>query len=378
MRRVRVLITILCVLILAVQCGNPDSGKDGEKKEKSAETAAKKGDNKDNKDAENVGKDDKDKKETEAVPVQVVTPNVGDISSFLLFSSNIDSEKVVDIYPMTYGLIEKINFDEGQKVKKGDILAVLDDREASINERKAAITYKNLQSEFERQKEIYEKQMLSRDEFERLRFNMESSKLDWDQKKLMLSYTRITTPISGVVTKRYIKLGNKIDTSQMSFSVVEDKEKIAVINIPEQEKNDIYIKQKTVCYSGQIQVEGFVKRISPTIDPESGTFKVTIDVTDTDGLFAVGQFVNIKVIKKVHRNVILLTKDAILHEAGKKYVFVVNKENKALKKQIEIGFEDGDRVEVVKGITKEEQVVTAGKSSLKNKTLVKVIEPVVS
>jgi RND family efflux transporter MFP subunit len=371
-KRVILIVISLTVLITAVQCGKRGSqdSKPAEKK-----TSAEKADKK--QPGEKGKEKDKDKKETEAVPVQVVSPKRGDISSFLLFSSNIDSEKVVDIYPRTYGIIEKINFDEGQSVKKGDVLAVLDDREASINEKKADINCKNLMNEFERQKEIFERQMLSREEFEKLRFNLETAKLDWEQKKLLLSYTRITTPISGVVTKRLIKVGNRINTSMLAFTVVQDKEKIAVVNIPEQEKNALFIKQRARIYSGSDQAAGSVKRISPAIDPESGTFKVTVDIDDKEGIFAVGQFVNVKIIKKVHKNAILLTKDAIVYEGGKAFVFVINKDNEAVKKMIETDFDEGNVIEVTKGLEENERVVTAGKSSLKNKTLVKIIEPVV-
>jgi len=377
MRKLVVLFISISMLLLAVQCGKPASDKadkDGKqtKSDSTDKSAAKtKGDKKG---ADEKGKDEK---ETEAVPVQVVKPTVGDISSFLLFSSNIDSEKVVDIYPMTMGIIRSINFDEGQAVKKDDILATLDDREASLAEQRAEINFKNLQAEFQRKKEIYEKQMLSREDFERLKYNMENAELEWKQAKLMLSYTRITTPISGVVTKRYIKVGNKINTSQLSFSVVEDKEKIAAVNIPQQEKKDLFLKQKVEIYSGAQKTGGLVKRISPAIDPESGTFKVTVEVHDSQSVFSVGQFVNVKIIKKVHADVILLTKDAIVYEGGKVFVFVVDDQNEAVKKPVALGFEDGNRVEITEGLTKDEQVVTAGKSSLKSKTLVKIIEPLV-
>ena len=365
MKRLFFLTISLTVILLffSVQCSKPGSSSKETKKKAGKETAEK----------------DKGKEaETDAVPVQVTTPTSGDISSFLLFSSNIDSEKVVDIYPMTYGIIEKINTDEGRQVKKGDVLAVLDEREASINEKKANINYRKLIAEFERQQKIYQGEMLSKEEFEKFKFTLETAKLEWEQKKLLLSYTRITSPISGVVTKRYIKVGNKIDTSQLAFSVVQDKEKIAVVNIPEQEIDALFIKQKAIVFSGAKQTPGFVKRISPVIDPESGTFKVTVEVDDKDGIFAVGQFVNVKVVKKVHKNALLLVKDAIIYDGGKVFVFVVNKDNEAVKKQLKLGFEEGSRVEVVEGLSENERVVTAGKSSLKHKTLVKIIEPVVS
>lgn len=371
MKKRAFIVSIVLSLILTafVGCGGPGERDTGSDKKETAEKAEK---------TANDKKDKKDKEGTDAVPVQVVSPRIGNISSFLLFSSNIDSEKVVDIFPMSMGIIESINFDEGQYVKKGDILAVLDEREASINEQKAGKNYQKLKAEFERQKEIFEKQMLSKEEFERLRYNMEAAQLEWKHAKLLLSYTRIKTPIGGVVTKRYIKVGNKISTSQMAFSVVQDKEKIAVVNIPEQEKNSIFKKQDTLILAGEQQVPGFIKRISPAIDPGSGTFKVTVAVNDKEGVYAVGQFVTVKVIKKVHRDVILLTKDAIVREGGKAFVFIVSDKNEALKKTVKLGFEDGNTVEVTSGVSATDRVVTGGKSSLKNKTLVKIIEPVVS
>jgi membrane fusion protein, multidrug efflux system len=369
MKRLVLILTAVGLILSAVYCGpGPKQNKKDNQSKQSKNIDNNKKEKKDGKDND---------KQTDAVPVQVISPTIGDISSFLLFSSNIDSEKVVDIYPMTSGIIEKINFDEGQSIKKGDVLAILDDREASIEEEKAQLNYKKLKAEFERQNEIFQQKMISKEEFERLRFNTESAKLDWKHKELMLSYTRITSPISGVVNKRYIKVGNKISTTQLAFSVVEDKEKISVVNIPEQERNAVYLKQNAVVFSGKQQIPGTVKRISPTIDPESGTFKVTVDVADKEGVFAVGQFVNVKIIKKVHRNVILITKEALVYDGGKVFIFTINDKNEAIKKLVKVGFEDGNRVEIMEGLSRNEKVVTAGKSSLKNKTQVKIVEPVV-
>lgn len=316
--------------------------------------------------------------DTDAVPVQVINPSRGDISSFLLYSSNVDSEKMVDIYPMTSGIIEKINYDEGDLVKKGAVLAVLDDREAAINEKKARLNYEQLKVEFNRQEEIYKKDLISKEDYERLKFGLESALLDWKQAQLLLSYTRITSPISGAVSKRHIKIGNKITSAQLAFSVVNFNEKIAVVNIPGQERENLYLKQESIIIDGSRKVPGFVKRISPAIDPESGTFKVTVEISDNKNTLAVGQFVNVKIVKKVHKNVVLLTKDALIYDGGKIFVFIVDKENKAKKRPVKTGFEDGSRVEVTEGLTDKEKVVTAGKSSLRNNTLVKIIKPIIS
>ncbi len=359
--------TILALTFLMVSCsGNKENN-----------NATKSNDNKKIADSgEQRGKkfNGKPGKDTDLIPVSVKLPEKGDINSFLLFSSNIDSEKTVDIYPMTSGIIEEIYKDEGDAVKKGDVLARLDDREAVINEKRDKITYEQQKIEFSRQKEIFEKELISREEYDKLKFSLQKSKLDWEQKKLLLSYTRIKSPISGLVTKRYIRVGNKITTAQLTFSVVYMKEKIAVINVPEQENGNIYLKQKTVVSAGNVELNGYVKRISPAIDPQSGTFKITVGVRDLRNKLVVGQFVNVKVIKKVHKNVILVTKDILLFEEGRVFVFKVNKKNIAIKVEVKTGFDDGRKVEVSSGIVMGDKLVSAGKSTLKNNSKVKLVK----
>ncbi len=368
MKKVYLILAIIFTLIYFTGCSGNDSKKGDTKNKDQEKTEVEKG-------KEKKGKDNKD--ETDTIPVSVKSPERGDINSFLLFSSNIDTDKMVDIYPMTSGIIENIVRDEGDRVSRGTVLAFLDDRAASINERKAEITFKQQKAEFERQKEIFEKELISKEEYEKLKFSMEQSRLDWEQNKLLLSYTKITSPISGLVSKRYIKTGNKINTNELAFSVVYTKEKIAVVNIPEQEKDQIFLDQKVIISSGKKVLNGYIKRISPAIDPDSGTFKTTIEVKDGNNVMVIGQFVNVKIIKKVHKNVILVTKDVLMFEGERVFVFLINDKNIASKKEVKIGFDDGSKVEITKGIDIADKLVSAGKSSLKNESKVKIIKPII-
>ncbi len=361
------------VILLSLLYFNNCSGNNVQSSEKKAPKV--KSDKLKEGDSKEKGNDDK--KETDTIPVSIKVPERGDINSFLLFSSNIDTDKLVKIYPMTSGIIERINFDEGDRIKKGTVLAVLDDREASINEKKAKITFLQQKAKFNRQKEIYKKELISKEAYERLQFDLEQSRLDWEQKKLLLSYTRITSPISGLVSKRHVKAGNRVNMNELAFTVVYTREKIAVVNIPEQEKKQIFVKQKAIITADDTVLNGYVKLISPAIDPDSGTFKTTIEVKDVDNLMVIGQFVNVKIIKKVHKNVILVTKDILMFEGDKIFVFIVTKEKKALKKEVKIGFDDGSKVEIVSGIKETDRLVSAGKSSLKNESKVKIIKPII-
>lgn len=380
MKKLGVIFFVTILIIFFAGCsGNKPSQDKGNSEKGKEKVEQKEGEEKPGKKEKKNGKKDgkgKDE-ETDTIPVSVKSPERGDINSFLLFSSNIDSDKMVDIYPLTSGIIEKINFYEGDRVSKGSVLAVLDDRDARINEKRAKITFLQQEAEFKRQKEIFEKDLISREEFEKLKFSLEKSRLDWEQSRLLLSYTRITSPIPGLVSKRHIKIGNKINTNQLSFSVVYTKEKIAVLNIPEQEKDQVFLNQKAIITAGKKVLNGYIKRISPAIDPESGTFKITVEVKDTKNIMVVGQFVNVKIIKKVHKNVILVTKEVLMFEGDRVFVFIIDKDNLAFKKEVKTGFDDGTKVEVTEGISIDSKLVSAGKSSLKNKAKVKIIEPII-
>jgi membrane fusion protein (multidrug efflux system) len=309
----------------------------------------------------------------EALPVSVISTERGNIDSVMIFSSNVDSERQVKIYPMSSGILEEILRDEGDRVKKGDVLARLDDREAGLNEEKARLNLQQLAAELKRQTELFEKNMISEDAFEKLKFSTESARLDWQTKKLLLSYTRITTPISGMVSRREIKAGNKVNVSDLAFSVIDTEEKIAVVHVPEQNRRDILIGQKAVLSAPGVEIPAAVKRFSPAVDPESGTVKVTVAAADPKNALAIGQFVNVRLIRSVHQNALLINKDALVFEGGKVFVFKMNEDQTVAKVEVKTDFESGFKAEIVSGLTDGDQVVTAGKSSIKDGDKVKVI-----
>lgn len=316
------------------------------------------------------------KKGMEALPVSVIRAERGDIDSVMIFSSNVDSEKQVQIYPMSGGILEEILKDEGDRVKKGDVLARLDDREASLNEEKSRLNYEQLTAELKRQKELFEKNMISEDSYEKLRFSTEQARVDWQSNKLQLSYTRITTPIDGIVGRREIKIGNKINTTDLAFTVVDTREKIAVVHVPEQSRKEIHVGQNAFLTATGVDVPAKVKRFSPSVDPDSGTVKVTVSSSDPDNHLAIGQFVNVRLIRDVHKNTLLLNKEALVYEGGKVFVFRLEEGDTVSKVEIKTDFESGVNIEVVDGLRDGDRVVTAGKSSVKSGDKVRVIAAV--
>lgn len=328
------------------------------------------------KDTSKVGKKDRQAKaEDEAIPVEVTTLNTGTISSYLLLSSNLETEEMADVYSRVQGLVAKIHVEEGDFVRRGQVLMELEAEEYKLAADRAWVTYQQQKRAFERAEAMFKKQLLSREEFEQAKFTADGAELDWKQAKLNLNYTKITAPISGVIGERLRRPGDRIQPSDKLFTVINTDEMIAVVHIPEKEIGRVVKGQKAYLTSENLpgrRFSGWIKRVSPVVDPQSGTFKVTIGVRNADDLLRPGMFVNAHIITETHENAVLVPKLAILYENEYMYAFVV-RDSLAHKIRIEPGFEDHENVEALRDFAAGDRIIVVGYAGLKDKTRVKVV-----
>jgi membrane fusion protein (multidrug efflux system) len=118
---------------------------------------------------------------------------------------------------------------------------------------------------------------------------------------------------------------------------------------------------------------GWVKRISPVIDPKSGTFKVTVGVRgDKPTDLPPGLFVGVRIITDTRQNAVLIPKRAVVYEGGERYVFTVEKD-RAVKKKLNAGFEDPNNVEALSGFEVGTPVIVLGQSGLKDGAMVRSV-----
>ena len=320
--------------------------------------------------------EDKEKKEEpEKVPVEVTTLGKGTISSYLLLSSNLETEEMADVYARIQGLVARIYVEEGDYVKKGQILLELEADEYALAEEKARVNFQKQQKAFERAQAMYQKELLSIEEFEQTKFAYEGAKIEWEQAKLNLNYTRVRAPISGVIGDRLIRPGQRIQPQDKLFTVINPREMIAVVYVPEKEIQTVHKGQKAFITSEHVpekRFPGWVKRVSPVVDPQSGTFKVTIGVKNPNHLLRPGMFVNVHIITETHENAVLVPKLAIVYENELMYVFVV-REGIAHKIRVAPGFQDHQYVEALQDLAAGDTVIVVGQAGLKDQTPVKVV-----
>ncbi|UCE06939.1 MAG: efflux RND transporter periplasmic adaptor subunit [bacterium] len=364
---------ILSMSLLQIHCSN---GSADNKKNKDTATTAK-DDTTTKNDTLTVDeeKNQKENKGEDLIPVETTVIKKGSISSYILLSSNLETEKMADVYSRVQGLVEKIYIEEGDYVKKGQVLMGLEADEYTLAEERALITYQQQKNMFERTESMYTKELLSKEEYEQAKFAFEGAKVEWQQAKLNLDYTKITSPISGVVVERLCRLGDRIQPSDKLFTVINTEEMIVVVYVPEKEIETILKGQKAYVTSSHLekdQFPGWVKRVSPAVDPQSGTFKVTIGVRNINNKLRPGMFVNAHIITETHNNTILVPKTAIVYENENMNVFVV-RDSIAHKIVLKVGFQNHEKVEALADIEAGDKVIVVGQAGLKDKTKVKTV-----
>ena len=217
----------------------------------------------------------------EAVPVEVAPVVRGPISAFLSYNSALETEAIVDIYPQTAGQVDTLLVEEGSVVKAGDPLLKIDERELRVDVEESSINYQHQLQGFARIEDLHQRNLINPQEFENNRYQLYQARLRDERAKLRLSYATVRAPFDGVVASRETQVGARVGTGTKLFSLVKLDEIVARVFVPGRYLSVVATDQPAIVTSEFLPgraLQGWVKRLSPVIDPKSGTFRVMIGV----------------------------------------------------------------------------------------------------
>lgn len=312
----------------------------------------------------------------ESLPVKVLSPYREDIALSLRMTTSLEAEKEADVYSKTMGFCRGFQVEVGDSVRRGDLLAKLEDQEIRLALRQSDARLEKTRNDFERAETLHSEGLISKQMYQDLSLQLNLARADHELAEKRLADTSITAPISGVVTERNVKVGDLVTTTQALFKIENLDRLEARVHIPEQDYLKIRKGQEailTVDAFPQKPFHGMVERVNPVIDSQSGTAPVTISVNNTEGILRPGMFTRIQIITAVHHNALIVPKESILIQGDKKAVYVV-RDGLAREVFIKTGFQDTDRVEVLEGLTPEDRVVVMGHLGLQGDTKVRIIE----
>jgi membrane fusion protein (multidrug efflux system) len=315
-------------------------------------------------------------------PVEVVEIVPRAISYNLSAVGSLKTPEHVTISPKKAGNIEKIQVREGERVRKGQVLVQLDDTDARLQVERAEARVREAEASLEtnrntlvRYQKLLELKVIPQQTYDdiSLRVKLDEARLALAKTELNLAKQnlldhRIICPIEGVINLKIASLGEHVN--------VAPKDEILTIVQMDPLELEFYVPENwagKIRQGSQIQfsVKAFTDEkylatlefISPTADPATRNVKMKAMAPNPQHRLKPGFFAEVTLPTGRNPNGLAIPESALFSQEGKMFVFVV-REGVALRKEVETGSRFDGKVEVVKGIQKGEQVVTAGHEQL--------------
>lgn len=347
----------------------------------------------------------------EAVPVAVELAARGPIANYLTSTANLRALREVDIAAQLSGVVTGVHVEEGDFVQRGQTLCSLDDRElkidlalaeqrlaqtriqlesAKIRQEQTTTQIRNKQVELDRDERALGEGLLAESEVSVKRHEIDNlvheqrvtestvrqsehriGELESEIRKvqLQLSQTAIAAPFAGRITERTVELGQSINASDTLFKLGSFSSLYADVHLAERDSRFVRPGQQVRVSLGASAPEnavGRVARVSPVVDEETGTVKITVKLEPSSSAFRPGAFVRVEIETDTRADAVLIPKQAVLEEDGLSYVVVLDSEAKANRRTVELGYRSATAVEVLAGVSDGEAVVVAGQGNLKD------------
>jgi RND family efflux transporter MFP subunit len=337
-------------------------------------------------------------KSSKPVEVVVTTPITDKVTDYQDFTGRLDATKTVDIRARVSGYITAIPFKEGDLVKEGDLLFQIDTRTYQADYNQAVANYNQAQADLrlqeknaDRVKRLIGTAAISQEDYDQVTGTLEKSRAAVgatqaarDHAKLYLDYTRVTSPISGRVSRHLVDLGNLVNAdSTLLTTVVTEDPMYAYFDVDERTYLDLVGAapgDQGACLEGnkypvllrlanedEYRHAGTIDFVDNRLSGNTGTIRLRGVFANPRHYFKSGLFVRIRLPIGQTYEALLIPDEAILSDQGRKYVYVVNAQNLVEYRAIEPGQSiQGLRV-VKNGVTAKDRVIVSGMQRVKPK-----------
>ena len=315
-----------------------------------------------------------EERKEEAVPVEVAALSRGPIESVLRLSSHLEAEREVQVFAEAPRRVTRLLVEEGDPVQKGQVLLQLQDEEQRSAVAKAEIALSESRRNFQRTKELHEQKLVTEELFTQARYTVERNEIALGDARRELGYTQVRAPIAGMVTERKVNLGDHVTLNQQLFRIVDFDSIVARIYVPEKDLPRLAKGQPARLRADSLGGERFrgaIDRLSPVVDPGTGTIKVTVATPRQKGLRP-GMYVEVELVTAVHDDALLVPKRALVYDNDQAYVFRLKEERRVERLRVTPQLEDAEHVEPEGGLSAGDQLVVAGQAGLKDGGLVRL------
>ncbi|KGL60170.1 MULTISPECIES: efflux RND transporter periplasmic adaptor subunit [unclassified Polaribacter] len=337
-----------------------------------------------NKDLEAINRAISKKDTVKKLPlITTFTTKTEVFNHYLEIQGNVKTKQNILVYPEIPGILRKILVKEGQRVSKGQLLAVIDDGGLSNQVAQLEATTQLAKTTFERQKRLWEEKIGSEIQFLQTKTNYEAQRNSLQQLKSQQSKASIRAPFSGVIDDVLKEPGTVIAPGQGSevFRIVNLKNMYVEAEVPEKYIASI-TKNKEVKVAFPVLGETLIsqiKQVGSFINPNNRSFKIEVSVANKSGNVKPNLTAKLQINDYTKMKAILIPQSIISENAkGEQFIYVLkdkkpNNEAVAARLIIETGKTQGDMIEVTKNLSENAEVIMEGARSVNNGQVVKVI-----
>ena len=320
-------------------------------------------------------KEEKEKEERFTVtnPVKI------DTSFTKEYVSQIKSVRNIEIRAQEKGFLQNIYVDEGQFVKAGQLLFKIMPNMYQAELLKAQAEEKSVEIEVQNAKLLVDKNIVSKNELNVANAKLQSAKAEVALAKLHLSFTEIRAPFDGTIDRIPLKIGSLIEEGELLTSLSDNSQMFVYFNVSEPEylqyQTDIKDRAKTkvnlLLANGEIfKYQGNVEVIESEFNNETGNIAFRARFANSNKLLRNGETGKVQMLVPL-KNAIVIPQKATYEIQDKKYVFVVDKNNKVSSKEISITGEIPDLYVISKGLTENDKILLEGIQKVKENDKIK-------
>jgi membrane fusion protein, multidrug efflux system len=280
----------------------------------------------------------------------------------------------LELFSKVAGSITEVLVTEGDHVKKGDIIARIEDNDYEIALKRATAAYKLAKAEFERDKTVYAKGVIPTAELDLKETSLQTAKADLENAELMLSRCTITAPMDSVIRRLDAKIGLLLSVGDVVAEMMHIDKVKGVVGIPESDipairkLNEVELTLKAL---DGLTVKGKKHFLAPAPDSAARLYRLELEIDNSSGDILPGMFVRANVVKKSMENAVVIPLYSVISRNSEQYVFV-EKNGVAVKRNVTLGIMENWMVQVTEGLTSGEKVLIEGHRDVENGQKIKI------
>lgn len=309
------------------------------------------------------------------VPVAVTHVTLGEAVNRYTTTAALEAENHAEILSRTTGVIREILVEEGDLVEKDQLLLRLENDDQLLRLKQAEIKLSQLRQEYDRREKMKSMGILANQEYEDIQNQLETARAEKEVAELTLSYTEVRAPFSGNVVRRLVDHGANVQPGRSLFEIMDTSPLLVRAHIPANRLGQIKVGQSVTTYldsSGET-LQGKISLVSPIVDPESGTVKVTAEIHSYPEGTRPGDFAEVRFVTARREGALMVPSISVFEEQGQNILFTVV-DGKSVKRDVTVGFTDGGLTEILKGIGLDDLVVSKGQRNLRDGIPVEILE----